>query len=61
TDQVDSVSHVLDDEGNTLSLMHYLPYGETFVHKGDTNFSPKYNSQELDREGRKNSNTFGSN
>ncbi|TGK34825.1 hypothetical protein EHQ12_16215, partial [Leptospira gomenensis] len=25
TDQVDSVSHVLDDEGNTLSLMHYLP------------------------------------
>ncbi|WP_406600534.1 SpvB/TcaC N-terminal domain-containing protein [Leptospira sanjuanensis] len=50
TDQVDSVSHVLDDEGKTLSRMQYLPYGETFVHKGDTNFAPKYNSQELDRE-----------
>ncbi|MCG6168925.1 RHS repeat-associated core domain-containing protein [Leptospira sanjuanensis] len=50
TDQVDSVSHVLDDEGNTLSRMQYLPYGDTFVHKGDTNFAPKYNSQELDRE-----------
>ncbi|MFQ3867091.1 RHS repeat-associated core domain-containing protein, partial [Leptospira kirschneri] len=25
TDQVDSVSTVLDDEGNTLSLMQYLP------------------------------------
>ncbi|TGK27588.1 RHS repeat-associated core domain-containing protein [Leptospira gomenensis] len=47
---MDSVSHVLDDEGNTLSRIQYLPYGETFVHKGDTNFSPKYNSQELDRE-----------
>ncbi|EMY13574.1 RHS repeat-associated core domain protein [Leptospira weilii str. Ecochallenge] len=50
TDQVDSVSHVLDDEGNTLSKMQYLPYGEMFVQRGDTNFSPKYNSQELDRE-----------
>ncbi|AXR66143.1 RHS repeat-associated core domain-containing protein [Leptospira mayottensis] len=50
TDQVDSVSHVLDDEGNTLSLMQYLPYGETFVQRGDLNFSPKFNSQELDRE-----------
>ncbi|WP_275477943.1 RHS repeat domain-containing protein, partial [Leptospira noguchii] len=50
TDQVDSVSTVLDDEGNTLSLMQYLPYGETFVQRGDLNFSPKYNSQELDRE-----------
>lgn len=50
TDQVDSVSHVLDDEGNTLSKMQYLPYGDTFIHKGDTNFAPKYNSQELDRE-----------
>ncbi|TGM52877.1 hypothetical protein EHQ97_13240 [Leptospira adleri] len=50
TDQVDSVSHVLDDDANTLSKMQYQPYGETFVHKGDTDFAPKYNSQELDRE-----------
>ncbi|EMO79349.1 RHS repeat-associated core domain protein [Leptospira kirschneri str. 200801774] len=50
TDQVGSVSTVLDDEGNTLSLMQYLPYGETFVQRGDLNFSPKFNSQELDRE-----------
>ncbi|WP_236715877.1 RHS repeat domain-containing protein, partial [Leptospira interrogans] len=50
TDQVDSVSTVLDDEGNTLSLMQYLPYGETFVQRGDLNFAPKFNSQELDRE-----------
>ncbi|UOG40331.1 RHS repeat domain-containing protein [Leptospira noguchii] len=50
TDQVDSVSTVLDDEGNTLSQMQYQPYGETFVQLGDLNFSPKFNSQELDRE-----------
>ncbi|UPY80937.1 RHS repeat-associated core domain-containing protein (plasmid) [Leptospira weilii] len=50
TDQVDSVSLVLDDEGNSLSQMQYLPYGETFVQRGDLNFAPKYNSQELDRE-----------
>ncbi len=50
TDQVDSVSLVLDDEGKTLSKMQYLPYGETFVQRGDSNFAPKYNSQELDRE-----------
>ncbi|MDI7226813.1 RHS repeat domain-containing protein, partial [Leptospira santarosai] len=50
TDQVDSVSHVLDDEGNTLSQIQYQPYGETFAQRGDLNFSPKYNSQELDRE-----------
>ncbi|EMN27920.1 RHS repeat-associated core domain protein [Leptospira interrogans serovar Pyrogenes str. L0374] len=30
--------------------MQYLPYGETFAQRGDTNFSPKFNSQELDRE-----------
>ncbi|EMO23548.1 RHS repeat-associated core domain protein [Leptospira santarosai str. HAI134] len=47
---MDSVSHVLDDEGNTLSQIQYQPYGETFVQRGDLNFSPKYNSQELDRE-----------
>ncbi|EKO53593.1 hypothetical protein LEP1GSC131_3293, partial [Leptospira kirschneri str. 200802841] len=40
--KVDSVSTVLDDEGNTLSLMQYLPYGETFVQRGDLNFSPKF-------------------
>ncbi|WP_420805469.1 RHS repeat domain-containing protein [Leptospira weilii] len=50
TDQVDSVSHVLDDEGNSLSHIQYQPYGETFVQRGDTNFAPKFNSQELDRE-----------
>ncbi|MDI7227017.1 RHS repeat-associated core domain-containing protein, partial [Leptospira santarosai] len=37
-------------EGNTLSQIQYQPYGETFVQRGDLNFSPKYNSQELDRE-----------
>ncbi|EMM71140.1 hypothetical protein LEP1GSC038_0639 [Leptospira weilii str. 2006001855] len=41
---------MLDDEGKTLSKMQYLPYGETFVQRGDLNFAPKYNSQELDRE-----------
>ncbi|WP_032927083.1 SpvB/TcaC N-terminal domain-containing protein [Leptospira santarosai] len=50
TDQVDSVSHVLDDRGSTLSQTQYQPYGETFVQRGDANFAPKYNSQELDRE-----------
>ncbi|EKR98109.1 RHS repeat-associated core domain protein [Leptospira mayottensis 200901122] len=50
TDQVDSVSHVLDDDGNTLSQIQYQPYGETFIQRGDLNFSPKFNSQELDRE-----------
>ena len=50
TDQVDSVSTVLDEDGKTLSRIQYQPYGETFVHKGDTDFSPKYNSQELDKE-----------
>ncbi|MBE8397976.1 RHS repeat-associated core domain-containing protein, partial [Leptospira borgpetersenii serovar Hardjo-bovis] len=40
---------MLDDEGTTLSLMQYLPYGYTFVQRGDFNFSPKFNSQVLDR------------
>ncbi|WP_061207197.1 RHS repeat-associated core domain-containing protein [Leptospira santarosai] len=44
------LEYVLDDEGNTLSQIQYQPYGETFVQRGDLNFSPKYNSQELDRE-----------
>ncbi|EMO45820.1 hypothetical protein LEP1GSC187_2821 [Leptospira santarosai str. ZUN179] len=34
TDQVDSVSHVLDDEGNTLSQIQYQPYGETLSNVG---------------------------
>lgn len=50
SDQVDSVSHVLDEEGKTLSLIQYQPYGETFVQSGNKDFAPKYNSQELDRE-----------
>jgi RHS repeat-associated protein len=50
TDQVDSVSHVLDDAAETLTRIQYKPYGETFVHKGDQDFAPKYNSQELDPE-----------
>ncbi|WP_254846987.1 RHS repeat-associated core domain-containing protein [Leptospira alexanderi] len=45
-----SLKYVLDDEGKTLSKMQYLPYGEMFVQRGDSNFAPKYNSQELDRE-----------
>ena len=50
TDQVDSVNLVLDDAGDVLTTTQYLPYGETFVHRGDTDFAPKYNSQELDKE-----------
>ncbi len=52
TDQVDSVSHVLDDQAETLTRIQYKPYGETFVHEGDQDFAPKYNSQELDSESR---------
>ena len=50
TDQVDSVNLVLDDAGDVLTTTQYLPYGETFVHRGDTDFVPKFNSQELDKE-----------
>lgn len=50
TDQVDSVSLVTDDVGNSISAIDYLPYGETWYQQGDTGFSPKYNSQELDKE-----------
>ncbi|WP_412758400.1 GH-E family nuclease [Leptospira cinconiae] len=49
-DQVDSVSHVLDEEAHTLTRNEYQPYGETFVQVGNTDLAPKYNSQELDRE-----------
>lgn len=50
TDQVDSVGQILDDNAHTVSRMQYEPYGETFVQRGNQNFSPKYNSQELDKE-----------
>jgi RHS repeat-associated protein len=50
TDQVDSVSKVVNDNGDVISLINYLPYGETWYQVGDTGFSPKYNSQELDKE-----------
>ncbi|WP_425324577.1 SpvB/TcaC N-terminal domain-containing protein [Leptospira wolffii] len=50
TDQVDSVSHVLDENAQTLSRIQYEPYGETLVQRGNLDFSPKYNSQELDKE-----------
>ena len=50
TDQVDSVKLVLDPQGETMSRVEHLPYGEVFVQKGDKDFAPKYNSQELDRE-----------
>ncbi len=49
-DQVDSVKLVMGSAGQILSRAEYLPYGETFVQKGDEDFAPKYNSQELDRE-----------
>ncbi|EPG66135.1 RHS repeat-associated core domain protein [Leptospira wolffii serovar Khorat str. Khorat-H2] len=47
---MDSVAHVLDENGHTLSRMQYEPYGETLVQRGNLDFVPKYNSQELDRE-----------
>ncbi|TGK04889.1 hypothetical protein EHO59_08520 [Leptospira semungkisensis] len=50
TDQVDSVSHVLDEGGHTLTQTQYEPYGETLVQRGNLDFAPKYNSQELDKE-----------
>lgn len=36
--------------GDAISAIDYLPYGETWYQEGDTGFSPKYNSQELDKE-----------
>lgn len=50
TDQVDSVNVVTNDAGDAISAIDYLPYGETWYQEGDTGFSPKYNSQELDKE-----------
>ncbi len=50
TDQVDSVNLILDDAGEVLTTTQHYPYGETFIHRGDTDFAPKYSSQELDKE-----------
>ncbi len=50
TDQVDSVAHILDEGAHTLSRTQYEPYGETLVQRGNLDFAPKFNSQELDRE-----------
>ena len=50
TDQVDSVKVVVDDDGNAVTRMEYLPYGETWFQEGDENNAAKYNSQELDKE-----------
>ncbi|PJZ70254.1 hypothetical protein CH373_12445 [Leptospira perolatii] len=50
TDQVDSVSQVLDGSAQTLTRTQYQPYGESFVQRGNLDFAPKYNSQELDPE-----------
>jgi len=50
TDQVDSVNAVINDNGDVVNRMEYLPYGETWFQEGDGNHNPKYNSQELDKE-----------
>jgi len=46
----DSVKVVVDDDGNAVTRMEYFPYGETWIHEGDQEHAPKYNSQELDKE-----------
>jgi len=46
----DSVKVVVDDNGNAVSRMEYFPYGEIWIHEGEDNLAPKYNSQELDKE-----------
>ena len=50
TDQVDSVTIVLDERGLVVTSREYLPFGEEWVSGGDTRNAAKYNSQELDRE-----------
>ena len=54
TDQVDSVKVVVDDDGNAVTRMEYLPYGETWFQENkagiEEEHNPKYNSQELDKE-----------
>jgi RHS repeat-associated protein len=54
TDQVDSVSMVLSEQGKPLTAFEYLPYGETWLERVQGGLkekhNPKYNSQELDTE-----------
>ncbi|HRW21956.1 MAG TPA: RHS repeat-associated core domain-containing protein, partial [Bacteroidales bacterium] len=50
TDQVDSVKLIMDGDGKPIKAFEYLPYGETWLEKGESNDNPKYNSQELDKE-----------
>jgi RHS repeat-associated protein len=50
SDQVDSVTVVLDDGGKIVTQHEYLPFGETWITEGDKKNAPKYNSQEMDRE-----------
>ncbi len=54
TDQVDSVSLVLDGQGKPVSRFEYMPYGETWISEKDERLdethNPKFNSQELDHE-----------
>jgi RHS repeat-associated protein len=50
SDQVDSVTVVLDDGGKIVTQHEYLPFGEDWITEGDTKNAPKYNSQELDKE-----------
>jgi len=41
---------VTDGTGQVETRTEYLPYGETWFQEGDEKNSPKYNSQELDKE-----------
>ena len=54
TDQVDSVSMVLSEQGKPLTSFEYMPYGETWIERIKPEIkekhNPKYNSQELDTE-----------
>jgi RHS repeat-associated protein len=52
TDQVDSVKLVLDGDAEVVSRFEYYPYGDAWIEeqKGEGEHSPKYNSQELDKE-----------
>ncbi len=54
TDHVDSVKVVVDEDGNAVTRMEYLPYGETWFQENksgtEEEHNPKFNSQELDKE-----------
>jgi RHS repeat-associated protein len=50
SDQVDSVTVILDDGGKIVTQHEYLPFGETWITEGDKKNAPKYNSQEYDKE-----------